>query len=117
MTESIAMPESVEVPLLSDAARKKGAPLSLVTRGGGLVFVSGDVATRTQASPVAVEHWLKAAGSDLSEVLMARAGFDGTVNAVSARFYANDPPARTFVPVASRPTPFGIEIERQASAR
>lgn len=135
MTENSARPEIVEVPVLSDAVRKKGVPLSLVTRGGGLVFVSGvppldpktrdivlgDIATQSRASLVALEHCLKAAGSHLSKVLMIRiyaanAGFYGTINAVYAEFFANNPPGRTFVPVASWPNPFDIEIEGQALA-
>ncbi|MER9621149.1 hypothetical protein NKI98_06905 [Mesorhizobium sp. M0222] len=33
--------EIVEVPVLSAAVRAPGVPLSLVTKGAGLVFVSG----------------------------------------------------------------------------
>jgi enamine deaminase RidA (YjgF/YER057c/UK114 family) len=127
--------EIVEVPVLSTAVRKIGVPLSLVTRGAGLVFVSGtpplDTATgalvkggievQTEASLTALKHCLAAAGTSPGNILMVRiyaanAGFYGAINRVYARHFPDNPPARTFVPVASWPMEFDIEIEAVAMA-
>lgn len=67
--------EIVEVPVLSAAMRALGVPLSLVTKGAGLVFVSGtppldistgklvkgDIEVQTEASLKALKHCLEAA--------------------------------------------------------
>ena len=122
--------EIVEVPVLSAAVRAMGVPLSLGTKGGGLVFVSGmppldvasgklvkgDIETQTEASLAALAHCLEAAGTSPDQVLMVRiyaanAGFYGAINRVYARHFPENPPARTFVPVASWPMEFDIEIE------
>lgn len=122
--------EIIEVPVLSDTIRKIGAPLSLVTKANGLLFVSGtppldtetgqlvrgDIVQQTEACLKAVEHCLISAGSSLEQVLMVRiyatnSGFYGAINTAYARFFKSEPPSRTFVPVASRPMEFDIEIE------
>jgi reactive intermediate/imine deaminase len=127
--------EIVEVPVLSAAVRAMNVPLSLVTRGGGMVFVSGtppldvttgklvkgDIEAQTEASLIALDHCLKAAGTAPENVLMVRiyaanAGFYAAINRVYARHFAQNPPARTFVPVASWPMEFDIEIECVALA-
>ncbi len=120
----------IEVPVLSAAVRALGVPLSLVTKGAGLVFVSGtppldlatgklvkgDIEVQTEASLKAMRHCLLAAGSSLENVLMVRiyaanAGFYSAINRVYARHFPENPPSRTFVPVASWPMEFDIEIE------
>jgi 2-iminobutanoate/2-iminopropanoate deaminase len=122
--------ETIEVPVLSETSRRLGVPVSMATRGAGLVFVSGtppldiatgkivagDIETQTRASLIALEHSLKAAGSSLDRVLMVRvyaanAGHYAAINRVYGEFFGASPPARTFVPVASWPMPFDIEIE------
>ncbi|MER8433368.1 RidA family protein [Mesorhizobium caraganae] len=122
--------EIIEVPVLSAAVRALGVPLSLVTKGAGLVFVSGtppldlatgklvkgDIEVQTEASLRALRHCLEAAGSSLDNVLMVRiyaanAGFYNAINRVYARHFPENPPSRTFVPVASWPMEFDIEIE------
>ena len=129
------MKETIEVPVLSAAVRKIGIPLSLVTKGAGLVFVSGtppldiatgalvkgDIEVQTEASLIALKHCLAAAGSSAGNILMVRiyaanAGFYGAINRVYARHFPESPPARTFVPVASWPMEFDIEIEAVALA-
>ncbi|CAN7648088.1 RidA family protein [Mesorhizobium caraganae] len=125
----------IEVPVLSAAVRALGVPLSLVTKGAGLVFVSGtppldlatgklvkgDIEVQTEASLKAMRHCLEAAGSSLENVLMVRiyaanAGFYNAINRVYARHFPENPPSRTFVPVASWPMEFDIEIECLAVA-
>ncbi len=120
----------VEVPVISDAIRKLGVPLSPVIKANGMVFVSGlppidletgrvgkgDIATQTELSLKAVKQALEAAGSSLEKVCkvtvyVSNAAYFGTVNAVYARYFAAAPPARTFVAVGSWPMEFDIEIE------
>jgi enamine deaminase RidA (YjgF/YER057c/UK114 family) len=122
--------EVVEVPILSEGVRKVGVPLSMVTRANGFVFVSGtppfnmesggfvkgDIEVQTEASLRALQHCLESAGTSLDKVVMVRiyaanAGFYGAINRVYARFFPKNPPSRTFVPVASWPMEFDIEIE------
>lgn len=125
--------EITELPVLSQGARDVGFPLSLVTKANGFVFVSGtppfdletgkfvrgDIEVQTEASLKAVRHCLESAGTSLDKVVMVRvyasnAGFYQTINRVYARFFPENPPSRTFVPVASLPMEFDIEIERVA---
>lgn len=120
----------IEVPVLSAAVRALGVPLTLVTKGAGQVFVSGmppldlttgklvkgDIEVQTEASLKALRHCLEAAGSSLENVVMVRiyaanAGFYSAINRVYARHFSENPPSRTFVPVASWPMEFDIEIE------
>ncbi|PZV39215.1 RidA family protein [Mesorhizobium kowhaii] len=122
--------EIIEVPVLSAAVRALGLPLSLVTKAAGLVFVSGtppldiltgrlvkgDIETQTEASLKALKHCLEAAGTSLDNVVMVRiyavnSGFYNAINRVYARHFPENPPSRTFVPVASWPMEFDIEIE------
>jgi 2-iminobutanoate/2-iminopropanoate deaminase len=127
--------EIVEVPVLSAAVRALGVPLSLVTRAAGLVFVSGmppldlltgklvkgDIEVQTEASLKALKHCLEAAGTSLDNVVMVRiyadnAGFYNAINRVYAKHFHENAPSRTFVPVASWPMEFDIEIECVAVA-
>jgi 2-iminobutanoate/2-iminopropanoate deaminase len=127
--------EVIEVPVLSEVIRKLGVPLSLVTRANGMVFVSGtppldtatgqlvrgDIEAQTHASLKAVKACLEAAGSSLDKVLTVRvyaanAGFYNAINQVYGQYFPKDPPSRTFVPVASWPMEFDLEIECVAMA-
>jgi reactive intermediate/imine deaminase len=127
--------EIIDVPVISAAIRQLGVPLSPVTRGNGLVFVSGlppldlktgelirgDIEAQTAASLDAVKHALEAAGSSMEKVLkatvfIANAAYFPSVNKVYARYFPNQPPARTFVAVGSWPLEFDIEIECVALA-
>jgi 2-iminobutanoate/2-iminopropanoate deaminase len=127
--------EIIEVPVLSAAVRALGVPLSLVTKAAGLVFVSGappldiltgrlvkgDIETQTEASLKALKHCLEAADTSLDNVVMVRiyavnSGFYNAINRVYARHFPENPPSRTFVPVASWPMEFDIEIECVAVA-
>ncbi|WP_214475736.1 RidA family protein [Mesorhizobium sp. dw_380] len=127
--------EVIEVPVLSAAVRALGVPLSLVTKAAGQVFVSGmppldistgrlvrgDIETQTEASLKALKHCLEAAGTSLDNVVMVRiyavnSGFYNAINRVYARYFSVNPPARSFVPVASWPMEFDIEIECVAVA-
>jgi reactive intermediate/imine deaminase len=79
-------------------------------------MVKGDIGAQTEASLENVKAALEAAGSSLEKVVkvtiyIANAAWFPTVNAVYARYFPNDPPARTFVAVGSWPLEFDIEVE------
>lgn len=84
-------------------------------------MVHGDIETQTDASLKALKHCLEAAGTSLEKVVMVRiyavnSGFYNVINRVYAKYFAANPPARSFVPVASWPMEFDIEIECVAVA-
>ena len=125
----------VHVPVLSDAIKRVGAPLSPVVKAGDFVYVSGlppihletgeivrgDIETQTELSLQNVKRALEAAGSSLEKVVkvniyVSNAVYFKVINEIYARFFPKDPPARTFVPVAGWPLEFDIEIECTAIA-
>ena len=127
--------EVVRVPMISDVLEKAGVPLSAAIRANGFVFVSGtppidlkkgalvsgDIVTQTEACLVGLKASLEAAGSSLEKVVKvtiyaSNSAYYGTINKVYARYFPKDPPARTFVTVASWPMEFDIEIECTALA-
>jgi 2-iminobutanoate/2-iminopropanoate deaminase len=105
-------------------------PLSPAVKANGFVFVSGlppldrktgevvkgDISVQTELSLENVKAVLEASGSSLEKVVkatiyIANAAYYPTVNAIYARYFPHDPPARTFVAVASWPWEFDIEID------
>ena len=63
-----------------------------------------------------IEKELVKAGSSMDKVLKvtiyaSNSAYYGTINEVYARYFNENPPARTFVTVASWPMEFDIEIE------
>ena len=119
-----------EVPVLSEAIRRQGVPLSPVVKAGDFVFVSGlppldletgelysgDIAGQTELSLVNVKRALEAAGSSLDKVVkvtiyITNSAHFKTVNDVYRRYFSEAPPARSFVAMSSWPIPFDIEIE------
>ncbi|WP_029003285.1 RidA family protein [Azorhizobium doebereinerae] len=122
--------EIIEVPVVSEAIRRLGAPTSALVRAGDLLLtcgmppidlktggiVSGDIAAQTRAALEAVKFALEHAGSSLANV--ARATLYVTdpdlmadVNAVYRGYFPNGFPARTSAIVRPWPLPFQIEIE------
>jgi 2-iminobutanoate/2-iminopropanoate deaminase len=116
---------------LSTYLERWKAPTSAVTRSGDTVYVSGfppfDPATGEVVADAPIEHQtelvleqmklcLEAAGSSLGQVLKCHVYCTSVekfaaVNAVYARYFPNDPPARIFVCVAAWPGRFDIEID------
>ncbi len=122
--------EIVKLSPVSEMLAKGKIPLSPAVKANGFVFVSGlppfdrktgalvkgDIAVQTEASLENVKAALEAAGSSLDKVVKAtvyisNAAHFPTVNAIYARYFPHDPPARTFVAVGSWPLEFDIEIE------
>lgn len=116
--------------LSTDRAPAAVGPYSQALRAGGLIFLSGqiplDPATGTletgamslQAEMVltAVRSILQEAGSGLEKVVkvtvfMTDLGKFAEMNEVFARFFPEDPPARSAVEVAALPKGAGIEVD------
>ena len=84
-------------------------------------IVRGDIETQTEASLKAVKFCLETAGTSLDNVVMARiyaanAGFYSAINQVYLRYFPDNFPSRSFVPVAGWFMEFDIEIEVMAVA-
>jgi 2-iminobutanoate/2-iminopropanoate deaminase len=122
--------EIIKISPITEALANGKVPLSPAVKANGFVFVSGlppidrktgelvkgDISTQTELSLENVKAALEAAGSSLEKVVkvtiyIANAAHFPTVNAIYARYFPHDPPARTFVAVGSWPLEFDIEIE------
>ena len=110
-------------------------PLSLAVRAGDFVFVSGlppmdpetgvliegDIKAQTRQSLENIKRVLTAAGSSLDKVVKVtiyctNVAYFSMINEIYREYFAEDPPARSFVTVGSWPIPFDIEIECVALA-
>jgi 2-iminobutanoate/2-iminopropanoate deaminase len=124
------MREIIEVPVISEAIRKLGAPTSALVRAGDLLFTCGmppiDIATgdivagpievQTRASLEALQALLAYAGSSLADVVKATVyvtdpALMGGVNAVYGEMFSEGFPARTSAAIKPWSLPFDIEIE------
>ena len=123
--------EVIRVEPLSTYLERWKAPTSAVTRSGDTIYVSGfppfDPATgevikgasiqqQTEIVLAQMKLCLEAAGSSLENVLKCNVYCTSVenfaaVNAVYARYFPKDPPARIFVCVPAWPGPFDIEID------
>lgn len=126
--------EVIEVPGISSVSRERGVPISAAVRANGFIFVSGtppidpatgtfareSIAEQTERCLRNIQHILETAGSSLAQICMVHVYASGdhyrTINDVYARFFPENPPARTFVPVGDWPLEFDIEIECVALA-
>jgi 2-iminobutanoate/2-iminopropanoate deaminase len=127
--------EIIRVEPLSTWLENWKAPASPVTRGGGMIYLSalppfdpatGEVAdapVERQAELVLeqMKLCLEAAGSSLDQVLKCNVYCTSVdkfaaINAVYARYFPKDPPARVFVNVVAWPGRFDIEMDCVALA-
>jgi 2-iminobutanoate/2-iminopropanoate deaminase len=123
------MPKTtINVPVLSEAMRF--APLSLAARAGDYVYISGmppfsaetgelvrgDIRTQTAEVLRSLDACLSAAGATRADVVNVRiycanSAWFNVINELYAEYFGSDFPTRTFVPVASWPAEFDIEID------
>ena len=129
--------KTYRVGKLSDAIDARKIPLSAVTSGGGLVFVSGlppvdhqtgelvrgDILVQTRQCMENVKAALEAAGSSMDKVLKTtiyavNCAYFSDINAIYAEYFPDEShrPARTFCTVGAWPWEFDIEIEAIALA-
>tara|TARA_B100001123_G_C15336296_1_gene1032970 strand:- start:34 stop:426 length:393 start_codon:yes stop_codon:yes gene_type:complete len=120
----------IEVPGISATIRKHNVPLSPVVRAGDFVFISGmppfnpdtgelvfgDVEVQTKQVMDNIKLALEAAGTSLDNVVkvnvyVPNAAWFRRINGVYSQYFHTDPPARTFVAMASWALEFDVEIE------
>jgi 2-iminobutanoate/2-iminopropanoate deaminase len=123
--------EIIRVEPLSTYLENWKAPTSAVIRAGDTLYVSGfppfDPTTGKVIENAPIEYQaelvleqlklcVETAGSSLANVLKCNVYCTSVekfaaVNAVYARYFPKDPPARIFVNVPAWPGPFDIEID------
>lgn len=122
--------EAIRVEPISTFLERRNAPVSPVVRGAGLVHVSGlppfdpetgeiaeaSIERQTDIVLAQMTLCLETAGTSLEKVLKCniyctKPEAFGAINAIYARYFPKDPPARIFVTVPSWFGPFDIEID------
>jgi 2-iminobutanoate/2-iminopropanoate deaminase len=122
--------EVVRVEPISSYLERWKAPASAVTRAGNMIFVSGlppfdpdtgdilpvPIERQTELVLAQLKRCLEAAGATLDNVMKCNifctsAKHFAAVNAIYARYFPENPPARIFVCIPEWTGPFDIEID------
>lgn len=132
----MAKRETIAVEPITGWLRRFAAPVSVVVRHGETIYVAGlppfDPASGEVAQGAPIERQteivldqlklcLETAGSSLARVLKCHVyctsvAHFAAVNAVYARYFPADPPARIFINVPAWPGGFDIEVDCIAAA-
>lgn len=122
--------EAIRVEPISTFLERRNAPVSPVVRGAGYVLVSGlppfdpgtgeiaegPIERQTEIVLEQMKLCLEAAGTSMDNVLKCNVYCTapekfGAINAIYARYFPKDPPARIFITVPSWFGPFDIEMD------
>jgi 2-iminobutanoate/2-iminopropanoate deaminase len=122
--------EVVRVEPISSYLERWKAPASAVTRAGNMIFVSGlppfdpdtgdilpvPIERQTELVLAQLKRCLEAAGATLDNVMKCNifctsAKHFAAVNAIYARYFPENPPARIFVCIPEWTGPFDIDID------
>jgi 2-iminobutanoate/2-iminopropanoate deaminase len=122
--------EALRVEPISSWLHRRGAPVSPVTRAGPMIFVSGlppfdpdtgeiaavPIGRQSELVMAQMKLCLEAAGAGLDHVMKCNVYCTSTAhfaafNAIYARYFPVDPPARIFVCTPEWFGPFDVEID------
>ena len=121
--------EIIEIPVVSEAIRRLGAPTSALTRVGDILYtcgmppidlvtgeiVTGDIGLQTRACMEALDFTLRHGGSSFNNVFKSLVfitdnSYAAAMNAVYREYFTGGFPARSCVTISPW-THFDIEIE------